>query len=163
MGAWPAARPTPPTPPTPPRPPPAWEPCGRWQRGQDSLWGQGNCPTCRTQRPQTPGRGTGHRKGLCQGQECPPLTDLNLRTIYLLKMFFRPHSWHMEAPGPGIKSKPERRPTPQLQRRQVLYPLCHSRSSTGLFGFAVSAASGCTQPPSLMRSLQAAHRGGPSG
>ena len=45
-----------------------------------------------------------------------------------------PHLQHMEAPGPGVETKLEVRPTPQLQQHWILNPLCwagdQSRDST---------------------------------
>lgn len=32
--------------------------------------------------------------------------------------------WHMEFPGPGIRSEPQSCPKPQLQQLQILKPLC---------------------------------------
>ena len=35
-----------------------------------------------------------------------------------------PHLWHMDISGPGIKSKPQLQPTPQLQQCWILNLLC---------------------------------------
>ena len=43
------------------------------------------------------------------------------------------HSWHMEVPGPGIKSEPQLQPTPQVRQCKILNPLCQSRNSTHIF------------------------------
>lgn len=34
-------------------------------------------------------------------------------------LYFGPHQQHMEVPRPGIKSKPEVQPKPQLQQSQI--------------------------------------------
>ena len=40
------------------------------------------------------------------------------------------HSWHTEVPRPGIESKLQVQPTPQLQQQhQILNPLCHGGNS----------------------------------
>ena len=44
--------------------------------------------------------------------------------------FFWLHPWHMEVPGPGIKSKPQLQPMPQLQQFHILKPLCQARDQT---------------------------------
>ena len=45
--------------------------------------------------------------------------------IYLFLMFFWPHLWHVEVPGPGMKPEPQLQPTPQLQQCQIFNLLCH--------------------------------------
>ena len=40
---------------------------------------------------------------------------LHFAKIPIFFFLFWLHPWHMEVPGPGIKSEPQRQPTPQLQ------------------------------------------------
>ena len=47
--------------------------------------------------------------------------------------FFWPHQHHIEVPGPGIKSKAQLRPAPQLQPCWILNPRCHSENSGSIF------------------------------
>ena len=44
--------------------------------------------------------------------------------LFYLSFLFRPHSRHMEVPGPGIKSKA------QLWQYWILNPLCQARDQT---------------------------------
>jgi len=47
--------------------------------------------------------------------------------------FFWPHPQHMDVPWPGIKSKLQLRPRPQLQQCWILSSLGHSGNSDALF------------------------------
>ena len=51
--------------------------------------------------------------------------------IYVFKkiLIYSPHPQHMEVPSPGIESKPQLGPTPQLQQRHILNQLCYSGNS----------------------------------
>ena len=49
---------------------------------------------------------------------------------YLFIYLFLPHTWHMAVPRPGIESKLQLQPTPQLWQHRIFNPLCHTRSST---------------------------------
>ena len=51
------------------------------------------------------------------------------KTIFIYLLSLWPHPWHMEVPGPGIKSKPQLWPMPQLRQCWILNPLSHSRNS----------------------------------
>ena len=44
--------------------------------------------------------------------------------------FLQPHPRHMEVPSPGMESKLELQPTPQLQQQRILNPLCWARDQT---------------------------------
>ena len=50
-------------------------------------------------------------------------------------LFFWPHIWHVEVPGPGIKAKLHLRPVPQLQQYWILSFLHHSAYSKILYTF----------------------------
>ena len=57
-------------------------------------------------------------------------------TFYLftfIDLFFLPHPWPLEIPGPGIESEPQLRPMPQLWQCQILDLLCQSGNSCILF------------------------------
>ena len=68
---------------------------------------------------------------------CPKIEELGkgkkkgfLQSNKIIRIFFFcPHSWHVEVPRQGIKSKMQLWPMPLLQQWQILNPLCHSRNS----------------------------------
>ena len=49
---------------------------------------------------------------------------------FLIFFLFQPHSWHMEVPGPGIKSKPQMQPRPHLHQCCILNPLHQAGNGT---------------------------------
>ena len=49
--------------------------------------------------------------------------------VIIITFLFLLHPWHMEVLRPGIKSKPQLQPMPQLWQHQILNPLHHSKNS----------------------------------
>ena len=55
--------------------------------------------------------------------------------VFIIKKYFIlfwPHPWHMEIPGPGIKSELQLRPMPHLWHCWILNSLCPSRNSQSI-------------------------------
>ena len=57
-----------------------------------------------------------------------PESCIILKQLYFF-LFFQPHPWHMEVSVPGVKSKQQLWPKPQLKQHQILNPLLHSGNS----------------------------------
>ena len=77
-----------------------------------------------------------------RGQTCILMSSQTLRWVlkfltmspfdfffFFFFLFWLPPG-HMEVPGPGIESKSELRPRPQLQQHQILNPLCWAGDQT---------------------------------
>ena len=58
-----------------------------------------------------------------------PVFFSNTSFLFVLFFSFGHPLWHMDVPGPRIKSELKLQPTPQLHQCQILNPLCHSGNS----------------------------------